>query len=140
MPIDAGPRQASRQLPAVMVLGSLLLVAAVTLVGRPGAGSSGVSLVPGRTLSMYLEAESPWQLVVFGFGNVLLFVPLGISLFLALGHRVGAATVLGGAISVLVEVAQLEVGARSTDVDDVLLNTAGAFFGAVLALAGSRRP
>ena len=61
--------------------------------------------------------------------NVLLFVPLGAALALR-GVSVGRTVLAAVALSASVELAQLlVVSGRTTSVDDVLLNTAGAWLG-----------
>lgn len=84
-------------------------------------------------------------LLVDVVGNLLLFVPLGLT-FAAASTRAGAwsrlaaATASGMLLSVLIEVVQLAMPSRASDVDDVLFNTLGALLGAVLGvLAFGRR-
>ena len=71
------------------------------------------------------------------WGNVLLFVPLGVCIaWLARGYsvvRVLWAVTIGGMFSACIEIAQL-TQERMTDIDDVILNTSGAFLGAVAML------
>ena len=80
-------------------------------------------------------------------GNILAFVPLGILLPMALRVRnpfVSLATVAVGAltVSVLIEATQFLISQslgysyRSTDIDDVVLNVAGALVGAALLVIG----
>lgn len=74
-------------------------------------------------------------------GNVIFFVPLGIALALitwpsrrAASWRWALAVILMGAMfSIGVELGQLFVAGRATDVDDVILNTIGVVFGLVIA-------
>lgn len=72
--------------------------------------------------------------------NVLLFVPLGIFVRLVLHRGVVVTTVLGLLVSLAIETTQLtgvwslyHCAYRVFDVDDLLVNTAGAFAGGVLA-------
>jgi glycopeptide antibiotics resistance protein len=78
--------------------------------------------------------------------NVLLFVPLGFYVRKVLGRGVVAATVLGAAISLLIELTQttgvwhlFDCAYRLFDVDDLIVNTAGATAGSLLALLVVRR-
>ena len=78
--------------------------------------------------------------------NVLLFVPLGFYVRKVLGRGVVVATLLGLAISLLVETTQatgvwhlFDCAYRRFDVDDLLVNTAGATAGSLLAALVVRR-
>jgi len=67
-------------------------------------------------------------------GNVLMFVPVGaLVAWLARRARLLAATTVGLLLSVGIELTQLGLG-RVGDIDDVVLNTAGAFLGGALAV------
>jgi len=68
-------------------------------------------------------------------GNVLLFVPLGFLAVLALRRGLATVTALAFGLSVLIEVSQLVLGHRCADIEDVLLNTGGAFLGALATIA-----
>ena len=68
-------------------------------------------------------------------GNVLMFVPVGaLVAWLARRARVLTAASVGLLLSVAIEATQLGLG-RVGDIDDVVLNTAGAFLGGVVAVA-----
>ncbi len=87
----------------------------------------------GQPFADIIEAFSPPLhpvLVVNVLGNLALFVPLGAVLGLrnaALRHVV----LIGFVLSALVELAQLAIPGRTTAVDDVICNTAGAVLGYV---------
>ena len=74
------------------------------------------------------------------FNNVLLYLPLGFCLALALEPRLGrgaallGAVVAGGLLSLAMEIAQASIAIRVPSLRDLVLNTAGAAAG---ALAGS---
>ena len=83
-------------------------------------------------------------LLVDVVGNVLLFVPVGLTLTGASRlrsrfARLAAATALAAALSLAIELVQLWMPTRASDVDDVLFNTLGALVGAVAALPFVRR-
>jgi glycopeptide antibiotics resistance protein len=67
-------------------------------------------------------------------------VPLALFLHLALRRSVWLTIALGVLASVTVEILQLPIWSRSTDVDDVLLNSLGVLVGAALAAAVLRLP
>jgi hypothetical protein len=72
------------------------------------------------------------------YGNILLFIPLGFLLALLfygwLVARVATATIVGAALSGGIELAQTTMD-RVADVNDIILNGAGAAIGACLACA-----
>ena len=101
--------------------------------------------VPLRTIAIYLaNLDSPFwvrQLV----GNLLLLMPVGLLgpiAFPAMSSWLRV-LVVAIALSVAIEIAQLWVPNRMADIDDVLLNVAGAMLGyALLSLVrlGAGRP
>lgn len=72
--------------------------------------------------------------------NVVLFVPLGLLLRRFAGRSLAVSVLIGFAVSLVIEATQYTgmwgiypCGFRVADVDDLLLNTAGAFLGALVA-------
>ncbi len=119
----------------------LLLVVAVGLILY-------VSLYPFRFAADgpgVLEAlrDITWARAGRGdmFNNVLLYLPLGFCLALALEPRLGrgaallGAVVAGGLLSLAMEVAQASIAIRVPSLRDLALNTAGAAAGAVAGSA-----
>lgn len=112
-----------------LAFGSLLAILVGTLSRRgDGRAAGGVQLVPLRTLRSYHYDLS--DLVIYLIGNVALFVPLGLFGYLAL-RRLIAVTVLCALVSVGVEILQLPIWTRSSDIDDVITNTTGGLLGAL---------
>lgn len=71
------------------------------------------------------------------WGNVVMFMPLG-ALIVGLGRgalwgRFALAVGFGAALSLAIEVTQFAIG-RVADIDDILLNSAGALLGALVAV------
>lgn len=127
------------------LIGALALVFTMTVLptyhwggwDNLGRQSGGINLVPFDTIKIYLAWGQPGQVQHNLVYNVLLFVPLGWCLAVkARGHHPLIVATLGGAlISGLVEAGQYVLPiSRSTDVDDVILNTAGSLLGAIAAL------
>ena len=73
-----------------------------------------------------------WQINVFG--NIFLFVPVGILFPLAFENidSVKKAICVGIAFTCTIEFLQLFLSDRCTDVDDIMLNSLGAAMGAVI--------
>jgi glycopeptide antibiotics resistance protein len=92
---------------------------------------SNMSFIPFRTiggrLAHGLERSEARQL----FGNIALFTPIGFLLPFTLRslRRVWPTLLVAAGLSVLVETSQALLPGHSTDVDDVVLNTAGAALG-----------
>jgi hypothetical protein len=120
----------------VLAVGSLGAIAVATLTPRGHTAQHGrVQPVPFVTVRQYWVGADPSTLVVYVAGNIAFFVPLGFFAFFVL-RRCGRAAVLlatafGAAASVAVETGQLAIASRSTDVDDVLLNSFGSLAGAL---------
>lgn len=79
----------------------------------------------------------PPYVIVDLVGNIVVFVPIGVVLTLAIEHnhwrdRMVFATLLGAVLSLCIELLQLLLPTRVPGVEDWLLNTAGAALGAVV--------
>jgi len=70
-------------------------------------------------------------------GNAAMFAPAGLLAAFALGWGVRRVSAVALVLSVTIELLQLASG-RSADVDDLILNTAGAAVGALLCLLAAR--
>lgn len=129
------------------VVAWVVVVWVLCLTLRPERVSYGVNLVP---LSQHLPAlravlrggrhaeAAVHFLVVNVLGNMALFFPLGLTLAGALGgsrrRRFAMAVGSAAALSVSIELVQLGLPSRTTDVDDVIFNTLGAAVGAATFL------
>ena len=97
------------------------------------AGGTGLNLTPFQEIRRLLESPGGRQYLNV-FGNVAMFVPVGALLAWLLPRwRVVSASVVSVGLSVGIELTQLSLG-RVGDIDDVILNTAGALLGASLAV------
>ena len=121
---------------AVLLVGGILTVLSTTLRGS-SAPTGRVNLVPGASFVELFSADyrNAAENVV---GNVLLFLPLGFFATIVFGRRLTQVTLAAAALSTCIELTQLALGERWVDIDDVILNTGGAFVGA-LAGAGALR-
>jgi VanZ family protein len=118
-----------------LAIGSALAILVGTVSRRgDGRARGGIQLVPLKTLRSYHYDK--WDLLIYLVGNVALFIPLGFFFYLSLRHlafrrRVAITTGLCAVVSIGVEILQLPIWTRSSDVDDVLTNTSGGFLGAL---------
>lgn len=111
---------------------SVLLIAALTLVGRSGRNWNGITLSPFITFSYAKENREFYKAMCM---NIVLFVPLGLSMPFVLPEKlrfkplvtIGAAVL----ISVTVEACQYFFKIGSCEIDDVIMNTLGAALGTV---------
>lgn len=126
-----------------------LVIIALTFIalGHPGhtAQRGTIRLVPfaeyPRVISCIIRGcpatQSSWYyLIVNGMGNIVVFLPLGMILYVALKHQASApgypilfATLVGALISLIFEIVQLWIPGRVTALDDVILNAAGTLLG-----------
>ena len=120
----------------IMLIGAVFVVLSATLVGSTIPGGR-VNLIPGVSI-LALNQDDKSDAVENVVGNILLFLPLGFFGVLVVRRRLVEVTGAACALSVCIETTQWFLGDRWTDIDDVLLNTVGAFVGAVAALAAVR--
>lgn len=90
-----------------------------------------LNLVPFRTIDQYLSIHYYGFAMINLLGNIAAFVPMGFLLPLITKKQVDIAkTVLfAGGISLMIEITQYTYGVGIADVDDLILNLAGAFLG-----------
>ncbi|WP_164744351.1 VanZ family protein [Paenibacillus xylaniclasticus] len=104
------------------------------------------NLVPLRTITGNLRSRSLYEYIQF-YGNIGLFIPLGLFVPYFMRGRLpallvyGAAIILSFALCLMLESAQLLCSIGQFDVDDLILNTAGGLLGCILyhLLAGTAR-
>lgn len=155
-------RRAGRLRPLDLVLLAFAAIYAVaqwsyTLVPIPQGPyrCMGVQLTPFQFVDDIREGpRSPLRNMAFlqAAFNVVLFLPLGFFLRLATRRGFVVATLVGGAVSLAIELTQVtgiwgmfDCPYRVFDVDDLLLNTSGALIGSlvsipILTLLGAHRP
>ena len=120
----------------VMLIGAVLVVLSATLVGSSIPGGR-VNLIPGVSI-LALNQDDKRNAVENVLGNILLFLPLGFFGVLVVRRGTRGSAGAACALSACIETTQWVLGDRWADIDDVLLNTFGAFVGAVAALAAVR--
>jgi glycopeptide antibiotics resistance protein len=116
---------------------------------RPDSTPNQINLIPmaehGRALACLLDfnCASPqvfWFLFIDVLGNILVFTPLGIGLAGILHgdnpwQTFRWATLCGFLASLTIELTQLTIPSRATDVDDLIFNTLGTMLGAIMFIA-----
>lgn len=100
------------------------------------------SLMPLASITDLLLHTTPATALVNIVGNVAMFVPMGVLLPLLFRKLRSARSLLWRVtlISAAIEVLQMPTRVRATDVDDVILNVAGAAIGFVAFVLVSRIP
>jgi glycopeptide antibiotics resistance protein len=85
------------------------------------------------------RVRASWRyFVVNGLGNVVVFMPLGMIMYVTLKYQVPAlnrpvlyAMLFGALVSLVFEIVQLWIPGRATESDDVILNAAGTLLGSL---------
>lgn len=97
----------------------------------------GLNLTPLKVISQTryeVLVNGNWDYFLINFvGNIVMFLPIGFCLPLLWRVKARWGVLAGALISLFIELSQLRL-ARGTDVDDLILNTLGAFLGALLFL------
>ncbi|MEH7413620.1 VanZ family protein [Priestia megaterium] len=119
----------------VLFLVSILFIIRLTMFSESslgiGEGKGGINLVPFYTMRDLLFHHSFSDFILNNIGNIILFLPFGF--FLPIKFRgidnLPKSFLVGMFFSVLIEIVQLFMPNRWTDIDDVLLNTLGTGIG-----------
>lgn len=133
-----GMRRALRLAPAVLLAMSVtgILVATLGFSVGDGNGRSGINLEPLVEIRRGLKTGASEVVAANVWGNIAMFVPVGALLVWMwtspLIARIAMATIAGTGLSVAIELTQLTLH-RVADIDDVILNGAGALAGALVA-------
>ncbi len=134
-------------------LAALTIAWVLWMALRPGRAADTLNLTPFheslRAVRCLLNAcpaasGSARLLFVNVLGNVAVFFPIGFSLAGALGpgsraRQVGGAIGLSAGLSLAIELTQLGIPGRATDVDDLVFNILGAALGAACLVVVQRR-
>ncbi|HEY8772137.1 MAG TPA: VanZ family protein [Candidatus Limnocylindria bacterium] len=127
--------------PLASFLLALWLIGGLVLTLQPAHPLPGQvvddNLVPFQTLAIYLRNLGSEFWLRNLFGNLALLLPLGLLGPIALPalDRWWRVALLAFLVSTAIELTQLAVPDRSADIDDVLVNVAGALIGYALFLA-----
>lgn len=137
--VVSGMRRALRITPLVLLAMTTVAILVATLgfsVGDPDA-SAKINLQPFTEIRRGLRSGASDIVVANVWGNIAMFVPLGLLLMWLwtspLIARVFMATIAGAGLSVIIELTQLTLH-RVADIDDVILNGSGALLGALVGV------
>lgn len=129
---------ADRKLTIVVTIASVVYVMVMMKLlffrSTPPRESYMYNLIPFATIKQYISLSNHFPVllrVINLLGNIILFIPIGILLPL-LNKRLLHFTpflVVTVTILIMVEVIQLVTRVGSLDVDDIILNTVGAWIG-----------
>lgn len=116
----------------LLSLGAILYIVLLfqLLINTEVSSSSGFNLVPFKEITRYTFGSNLFKINVIG--NIVIFVPLGCILTAYLKPKNIIPVIVSSIIiSSTVELVQLGIG-RTFDVDDIILNLAGAIIGYLL--------
>jgi glycopeptide antibiotics resistance protein len=122
-------RRVAFALNLILMLVGLMIILLVTFVRRESVEHR-VILIPLRVLFGLRVPGDYWHVTVM---NIVLYVPFACGLCFVLGnkytHPARLAVLVSFFIAFIAEVRQYILGSGWTEVDDILMNTMGAFFG-----------
>ena len=119
----------------LLTLGIATLLWWALLIDNPSAAQAQqVNLVPFREIARGLRAIDQGYGIVNIWGNLVVFLPIGALTMLLARVRWWTAVGLCAVLSIGIEVTQQFLG-RSSDIDDVILNTIGGAVGVAIAWA-----
>lgn len=128
-----------------LATGSAILF--LTLQSDRTHGSAQINLIPfaehGPALACFISGcryfrQVFWFVIIDIVGNIIVFIPFGFGLTAALqayhGKRYISNTIIlsGFFLSLMIELTQLTIPSRTTDIDDLLFNTLGTIVGLTL--------
>ena len=109
---------------------AVILILAFTVLGRSSETAKDISLIP---FISFVNAKVQPEFYRTMFMNMLLFMPLGLSLPYALydklKHNALLTILVGAVLSVVVEAAQYVFSLGKCETDDVLMNALGVLIG-----------
>lgn len=123
----------------VAIVGTALafvLILSYTVLFRSSGGTQELSLIP---LISFLNAKKEPELYRTMYMNMLLFMPLGLSLPFAISdksqHNILITVLVGNLLSVAIEACQYVFSLGRCETDDIIMNTLGVIIGSTSALA-----
>lgn len=120
--------------------GSIIFILYFTLFSHPSLGigdkTGGINISPIITIDLNNIKGNIMNII----GNIILFVPFGTCLgyLYKKQHRILKVLLTGFLSSLIIEIFQLCLPNRWTDINDIILNTLGSIFGYLLFLLLNR--
>jgi len=130
---------------SILIIGIIyMVIMAVLLFWRGHDSEYHYNYIPFQTIKLYIVNRAYFDLDTWVknlFGNILLFIPIGIILPLLNNRFLKALLFITATLALLisVELLQMVLKVGSFDVDDIILNIAGACIGFSLTKRLSRR-
>lgn len=127
-----------RNLINVLFLGSILFIIRLTMFPESSLGigeeKGSINLVPFYTMRDLLLHRPFGEFIINTIGNIILFIPFGFFLSIKFKKIDGLpkSFLVGMMFSISIEIVQLFVPNRWTDIDDVILNTLGTGIGYIV--------
>lgn len=116
-------------------IASIIYILYLTMLPHPslgiGVGVGGINFIPFEMMHGLFTEHSLRTFIINVGGNIFLFVPFGFVLPWKFPkvNTIFRAAVVGASLSACIEIIQLIVSSRFTDIDDIILNTGGAVIG-----------
>ncbi len=135
-----GRRAVVAAVASALLIGALIAILWVSLAEGPRQSGVGVNLIPFRGILDQLSNVNTGLGLLNIMGNVVMYLPIGLLVPLAVRRRWITGLAAGAAMSVTIETLQLLTGRGAMDIDDVILNVTGAALGAAIAAGAQRIP
>lgn len=96
----------------------------------------GINLIPLKVIyETYIEVfkyNNMNYFIINFLGNIIMFMPIGFFIALLWKIKDKYVILIGASSSLFIEITQLFIGGRGTDIDDVILNTIGVILGLLI--------
>lgn len=116
-----------------------LLLVYTFIIIRTQKYSSQINLTPFASIKSSFQGDiSYYEDFMYLFGNLLIFSPLGFFLLIFKKIKCVFVAIIPIALSCTIEISQLLLENGNCDIDDVILNSIGFYFGALLFYTANR--
>lgn len=113
----------------------LILFYCFIIARKPSDESAPVNFIPFNVFKVMKEGAYEYEFIFLFFGNIAIFLPLGIifAVFLKNKHK-GILIAAPFIVSIGIEVSQYFIGNGWPDIDDVILNVIGFYIGVIFKI------
>lgn len=119
-----------------VLAGYLLILLDTVFFARTGSSFRSVNIIPFASIQQYINVDNGIRVKLVDmniWGNILMFVPLGIySMIFAKKKTIARNLAIVAAASLFIEIIQYVFALGSSDIDDLILNTAGGLIGIII--------